>query len=93
MSTLEPGREWLPLAHTGSTPPPRLASQLKVLLEELFLLAAAVLEPELNLGPGKAKPLGEVSLAIVGDKAAALVLLLQLGPLICGIPLERARPP
>lgn len=93
MSTLVPGREWLHLAHTGRAPPSRLASQLKVLLKQLFLLAAAVLEPELNLGPGEAEPLGEVSLAIVGDKAAALVLLLQLGPLICGIPLEGARPP
>lgn len=53
-----------------------------ILLQQLFLLAAPILKPELNLGLRKAQPLGQLSLALVGDKAAALVFLLQLGPLI-----------
>ncbi|KAH8033323.1 hypothetical protein HPB51_010239 [Rhipicephalus microplus] len=43
---------------------------------------------ELNLGLRKAQPLSQLGLALVGDKAAALVLLLKLRPLIFGIPLE-----
>lgn len=73
-----------------------LTSWLKgghILLQKLFLFAASILKPELNLGLRKAQPLSQLSLALVGDKAAALVLLLQLGPLICGIPFEGARPP
>lgn len=64
-----------------------------ILLQKLFLLAAPILKPELNLGLRKAQPLSQLGLALVGDKAAALVLLLKLRPLIFGIPLEGACPP
>lgn len=80
----------------AGVPGARLMSWLEgvhVLSQQLFLFAAAVLKPELNLCLGQTKPLGQLSLALVGDKAAALVFLLQLGPLIRRISLEGACPP
>lgn len=61
-------------------------------LEQFFLLAAPVLKPELDLVLGKAQRTRKLVLLLVRDKAATLVCLLQLRPLVRGIPLERACP-
>lgn len=76
------------LSCTGSE---KTDMQLRVLTPyHSFLFVPPVLKPELNLPFGQAQALGYQELALVGDKAAPLVFLLQLRSLVHRIPLSCA---